>query len=270
MLLIVVVPLSDGLFARESIDKSDPNYGKAYWQKWRDYPDCRPHVETYWRQTEELIALDQRARRTLSPEQYAVVEELNAKAEIRLQTMKRIRECGWVTLPNIGRKRCVPRSKWLKVDHQISACGLNQTGKTIHDSFNCFFYAHTYIEGAVPKDVLPGNDYFEDPYLRQHGYSFYNTVRDLTGDNRKPGEGFAVGDIIVSPLVVEGASWLDFLLRGQLYSHVAIVVETDARGGIRRIRQKIDPWKCVVDLSPAEFQRVYGIVDKSYKIWRRQ
>jgi hypothetical protein len=155
---------------------------------------------------------------------------------------------------------------------------LPQTSKSGTGSFNCFYYVRTVVEGARPKDLGittasgltnwgPETTYIDEAYLRAHRYYLLTKRSALTGDR----DSYQPGDIILVP---GRDSTLGGVLAGnQRYTHAAVVRGT--RGGrITRIRQKVDPFSCVVDLTPAEFAKVYapqsvGGETAVYSVWRR-
>ena len=182
-------------------------------------------------------------------------------------------DTGTTNVPNVGEKPCVPRSDFMDVDTNVST--LPQTGRTNDDSFNCFYYARTYIEGARPFErpvggslnplrswQSPARATIDEAYLGLHNYRLvYSSPVLPTTKSSVPPE---PGDIIMVP----GSDPLG-ILAGQRYFHAGIVVGVGA-ASITRIRQKVDPFHCVVDLTPAEFQKVYQPeAGANYEIWRR-
>lgn len=177
-----------------------------------------------------------------------------------------------VQLPGIGAKSCVTQSSWETVDRTVSS--LPQTGRTNDDSFNCFYYLRAYVEGAMPPEYpprpatdprrswdSPARAYADDVYLRLHGYTMQALHRQLDTAGYEP------GDVIMVPGRDPAGRFAGI---DQRYVHAAIVVATRA-GRITRIRQKVDPFKCVVDLTPQEFRTVYALSgDDMYEIWRRK
>ncbi len=182
-------------------------------------------------------------------------------------------DAGTTNVPNLGDRPCVPRSDFMQADTDVST--LPQTGRTNDDSFNCFYYARTYIEGRRPFEPpiagalnparswsSPARATIDEAYLSLHGYRLVFSSANLpTTKSSIPPE---PGDIVMVP----GTDPLG-ILAGQRYFHAGIVVGVNATG-ITRIRQKVDPFRCVVDLPPADFQKVYQPeAGRTYEIWRR-
>lgn len=175
-------------------------------------------------------------------------------------------------LAGVGRVPCVATSDFGHVDELVSA--LPQTGRDNDSSFNCFFYMRTYVEDRLPPEYpmrwstdprrnwsAPSRAYADAGYLLMHGYRLAMAPRKLAGH-----DGFEPGDVIMVP----GTDALGPVVGiDQQYYHVGVVRAT--RGGqISRIRQKLNPRQCVVDLTAAQFQKVYGLEgDDTYEVWRR-
>jgi hypothetical protein len=167
-----------------------------------------------------------------------------------------------VNLPHVGTRQCILASSpdATETDRLVSV--FPQTGKTLDDSFNCFFYAQTAIEGMLPPGMsrpspldptrgiretqhkAPSTDYFDESFLTAHGYSLAFATTDMTVGKFQP------GDVILVPGQDPNVNM------NEKYDHAAIVLGT--RGdAISRIRQKASPFLCVVDLTPQEFNAVY-------------
>jgi hypothetical protein len=170
-----------------------------------------------------------------------------------------------VTLPDGTVLPCVdPEAADAGVADKLLA-SLRQTGRQpnccIDDSYNCFFYIQTTIDrrvpfrGLVPYEPLsgimqtihitPGSDYINAAFLENSGYQYVFGVTTLRGS------GFQLGDIILVP-----GKDNTIPIPGEQFNHAAIVYGI-RNGQITRIRQKLDPFNGVVDLTPQQFESVY-------------
>ncbi len=151
----------------------------------------------------------------------------------------------------------------LKVDAQLRSINQN--------SYNCFHYVRTFVEGEQPALPLfvpwwdkPNSSEIEGPnpplnfrYLENQGYQRQSTGTSLQAFRAK------LGDIVtVENPPLEQLSFP--------YSHGAIVVQVSAEGQIIRLRQKVAVNKCVMDMDPVTFMtKFYGLVPGyRYELWR--
>jgi hypothetical protein len=189
---------------------------------------------------------------------------------------------------------CVPTSRYTSADSLIFHTGLKEdtfNGSPWH-SFDCFYYVMAWILGRLPADTvndvrqvdqiqkgplssqywtshkIPGNAYLDNNWLTQNGYNRQFVTRSVMGGpvgvpgNRYQLQGFKPGDIILVPGSVP--SW-----NLQSYVHAGIVTQTDGNGNVVTTRQKINPWTCVQDLTPDQFDLTYGVGGPIFEVWRK-
>jgi hypothetical protein len=160
-----------------------------------------------------------------------------------------------VEVPGVGKKPCV-QDDFFTADKLLRK--LPQTAKLVRgtfdsESYNCFYYVETEVEKQLPYVIpyrhgalstSPSMAYIDDGYLLGKNYNLVGTTASLSENV------YRTGDIILVP----GRDAT--LSPDQQFKHAALVLGT-RDGVITRIRQKIDAFKCVVDLTPEEFRKVY-------------
>lgn len=125
--------------------------------------------------------------------------------------------------------------------------------------YNCFYYAKAWVQREVPRRGLTGGSaMLTDQQLSGAGY------REIVAKPRVTDFFARTGDVVMVEGTQTGA------LKGYPYTHAAIVLATTPDGRIRTLRQKFSEDKCVVDLDPTQFSRVYGVSSgQSYRLWRK-
>jgi hypothetical protein len=153
--------------------------------------------------------------------------------------------------------------------------------KRIED-YNCFYYAKTFVQYAppIPSPLPPFNTNYGptenlwEEELIGAGYRGPRVRRASQGQNEfwvEPASTIYTpqnmyrarpGDII---MVIGTPPLTKFTYP---YVHSAIITEVDSSGRIVRLRQKIDPFHCVADLSWEQFQALYpGEPRGNYRLW---
>jgi hypothetical protein len=151
--------------------------------------------------------------------------------------------------------------KYLR-DHHVTCVDLYRSAllvdrllkdKPIGD-YNCFYYVKTFIQRGTPLPVPP------PPFNMYTGPTETLWGEDLMNAGyRGPNTGSfgllwtaKVGDIVM----VRGSQ--GGLQATYPYVHAAVVTEVDTRGTILRLRQKLDVFHCVADLTWPQFQELYA------------
>jgi hypothetical protein len=138
------------------------------------------------------------------------------------------------------------------VDLTASSLQVDQLVKgLVAGSYNCFFYAKTFMEGRLhrlePFERAHGEESFADnDYMAREKYGVVASGINMNLFKAQIGDLIAVeGDNTLTP-------WRPWV-------HIAVVTSVDANGKILSTRQKPDPGHCVVDLSLAQFYKVYPV-----------
>ena len=196
---------------------------------------------------------------------------------------------------------CVAPKHYTQTDSLIYHTGLvEQSGQgNLWLRFNCFYYVMTWILGQLPAGILAnpaeiknvefspkaspmwsahmvaGNAYFDQHWLVSHGYGEEFVTKSLAAGpvgiphgNPDVLQGFKPNDVILVPSgpfnpFIPGAPTVP-----QSYVHTAVVTKTDGNGHVMMTRQKVNPWTCTTDLSPASFDRLFGGGDTIFEVWR--